>query len=156
MEGKDIKEAKLQKEKAEKEEKQAKKAEKRIADAMLVEENIKKKKERKSIIDVEMVEMEETVHDEEYIHVERKKETKMTTIKMDLFVAELTRYGISDRAGAAVWNGVVKTLEDNEILMKEDETSITENLTVDRYKIRREKDSFGNRGMRLEGNIIFW
>ena len=64
-----------------------------------------------------------------YSEITRHCDKTLVNEKLDLFVAELTRYGISDRAGAALWNGAVKTLEDNEVLMKEDETSITENFS---------------------------
>jgi hypothetical protein len=149
MAGKDTVEANIQKDKAEKNEQMAKKAEKRAADAAKVEENIKKKKENMSAqIEEDLYELEETADEEkeaEYKPKESKQDTKKTTIKIDLYAAELARYGVSERAGAALWNANIKCLEENNVLKKEGDTTITENLTVDRYKIRRAKEAFAKK-----------
>ena len=84
-------------------------------------------------------EMEENENIEgDYIALEGKEESDRTTIDLELFVAELDRYSIPDKPGAALWNASVKAKEENGVLEKESENTIRKNLTVDRYKIRRE------------------
>ena len=154
MTGKDYAETKLQKEQAEKEKKLARKAEKRAADAAKVDANIKKKRDNIFAAHAEddFLLEEETLETEEYEESfpwttgqQDNRDSKKTTIKIDLYAAELTRYGVSDRAGAALWNACIKCLEENNVIQNEGETTITENLTVDRYKIRRSKDSFARK-----------
>jgi len=143
---------KLLAEATEKEKRIQAKKEKRAEDAARVEENIRMKLgapevdynllEEEVGVEEEMEENEDENFDEDYIALERKEESDRTTIDLELFVAELDRYSIPDRPGAALWNASVKAKEENGVLEKESENAIRKNLTVDRYKIRREREKF--------------
>ena len=134
----------------EKEKRAQAKKEKRAEDAARVDENIRLKlsapEMNYNLLDEEIgaeEEMEENENIEgDYIALERKEESDRTTINLELFVAELDRYSIPDRPGAALWNASVKAKEENGVLEKESENTIRKNLTVDRYKIRREREKF--------------
>ena len=60
---------------------------------------------------------------------------------MDLFAAEAVRFGVSDRAAAALWNGAIRALEESDFLEKSKSGPIAKNLTVDKFKMGRAKDS---------------
>ena len=134
----------------EKEEKKTKKAEKRAIEAAKVEENIKMMRKSEELLapDVDYDFLEENLNEnyEEEFTVEEFLESKnYTTIEIEVFVAELTRYGISHKAGAAVWNAVIRCLEKAGHLKNEDDTSIKESLIVDKYKVRRAKKKFARK-----------
>ena len=145
LEGKDVKGARLEKKKEEKEEKKAMKEKKQAEAAAKVDENIKRKKAPEN----KMASLDEAtddfdnldVCDEDFEYKEHKKNTDRTTIKIELFASEAVRFGVSDRAAAALWNGAIKDLEDNDFLEKKNDGSIAENLTVDKFKMRREKEA---------------
>ena len=142
----EVDDEKLLAEATEKEKRAQAKKEKRAEDAARVDENIRLKlsapEMNYNLLDEEIgaeEEMEENENIEgDYIALERKEESDRTTIDLELFVAELDRYSIPDRPGAALWNASVKAKEENGVLEKESENTIRKNLTVDRYKIRRE------------------
>ena len=70
---------------------------------------------------------------------------------MDLYAAEVARQRVLDRAVAALWNASVKCLEDNGVIEKANisvtlkKKTITEKLTVDRYKIRISKEKLAKK-----------
>ena len=130
--------------KADKKEKKIKKAEKRAEEAAKVDQLIRQRKEESSITleapDVDYDTLEENIVDEEEYTGETEKEkkvTQQTRINIEPFVAEIIRAKNSPGSAAAIWNAVIKCLEDHGLIMNEDETSITTNLTVDRAKVRR-------------------
>ena len=143
--GKDVKGARLDKENEKKEERKALKEKKRAEDAAKVEENIKKKKAANKMVTTldEATEDFENldVLDEDFEYSEKKKHTDRTMIKMDLFAAEAVRFGVSDRAAAALWNGAIRALEEADFLEKSESGPIAKNLTVDKFKMGRAKDS---------------
>ena len=150
MEGKDVKEAKLLQEEAEKEEKKKEKSEKKVEAARKVEENIRRRKRedirtaKESVKEALEVETPEPLErDDTFVpRGSDNNNNAETRISLGPFVAELCRYSGSDRAGSAYWNSVIKCLEDAGVLNKSEVGSITENLTVDRNKIRRAKAQF--------------
>ena len=153
MDGKDVKEAKLLQEEAKKAEKKKEKDEKKVKAARKVDENIRRGK-REAIKTVKNS-VTEALETETADPLERDDDFEPkgsdtnnnceTRISMGPFVAELCRYSGSDRAGSAYWNAVIKCLEDADLLKKSEVGSITENLTVDRSKIRRAKAQFAAR-----------
>ena len=144
MEGKDVKGARLDKKREEKEEKRAAKEKKKAEAAAKVEENIKRKKASDKMESLEEAtdDLENLdVVDDDFEYLEQRRHTERTTIRIDLFASEAVRFGVSDRAAAALWNGAIKALEDNDFLEKRGDGSIAENLTVDKFKMGRAKES---------------
>ena len=143
--GREKKIEKMLQKKAEKEEKSEKRAEKRAEEAAKVEQLIKQRKEESSITlespDVDYATLED---EEEYIG-ETEKVTRQTRINIETFVAEIIRAKNSPGSAAAIWNAVIKCLEDRGVIKNEDETSITTNLTVDRAKVRRAMNDLANK-----------
>ena len=162
MDGKDVKEAKLLQEEAKKEEKKIEKDEKKVKAARKVEENIRRGKREaiKTVKDsvAEALETETADPLERDDDFEPKgsdtNNNSETRISLGPFVAELCRYSGSDRAGSAYWNAVIKCLEDADLLKKSEVGSITENLTVDRSKIRRAKGQFAARQKDEQKTVI--
>ena len=66
--------------------------------------------------------------------------SKRTTLAMK-YTAGICN--ISDRAGSKVWNAVVKDLEEAGYLKKDESRDIIEELIVERFKMRRRKQQFG-------------
>ena len=148
MEGPDLKDARAQKEKEELEKKKQLKDKKKAEAAKRVEENIRAKGKSQPKLDSleEAADELEDVTDnlksfdvDQDFEVHEKTSTDKTTLKMDLFASEVARFGISDRAAAALWNGAIRALEDNDFLEKKGDGPIAKNLIVDQYKIRRAK-----------------
>ena len=163
MEGKDVKEAKQQQEEAEKEDRKRKKEESKAESAAMVDSKIRKtkKEETKGVQEKvkEALEAESTTQDDiDDTFVPRGAEIDSarsdTKIHLGPFVAELCRYSGSDRAGAAYWNSVIKCLEDADMLQKSGTGSISENLTVDRSKIRRAKAGFAARQKEEQRTVL--
>ena len=69
--------------------------------------------------------------------------SKRTTLAMKYTAEVCKQYNISDRAGSKVWNAVVKDLEEAGYLKKDESRDIIEELIVDRFKMRRSKQKFG-------------
>ena len=88
------------------------------------------------IVDVNQNEVMDTGEDCDYIE---KSTISTTQNRTDLssYIAEVIRYGISDRAAAALYNGALKTIE----AIKENKTT----LVVDQAKVRRSRDLFAAR-----------
>ena len=89
-------------------------------------------------IDIEDINNNEVMDiedDEEFI--EKNIPSNQNRTDLSDFVAEVIRYGISDRAAAALYNGALKTIG----AITENET----NLIVDQAKIRRSRDIFAAR-----------
>ena len=144
MGGVDKKEAKQHKEILEKEKQ---KAEKEAKKAATKAKRQKAEDTRKSEQDAAMEEfdmicdnigddiMENDDNDEDFQLHGRCKDHNQNRINMDYFIAEVVRYGWSDRAAAAAYNAVLKTvglIEDGQ-----------DKLATDKSKIRRARDSFG-------------
>ena len=81
-------------------------------------------------------EVMDTGDDDDYIELNRKSNDQNRT-DLSCFIAEVIRYGVSDRAAAALYNGALKTIK----AMEENETTIV----VDQAKIRRSRDIFSAR-----------
>ena len=75
----------------------------------------------------------ETQDDQEYTVVTKPASNQNTT-DMTFYTAEVCRYGISDRAAAALYNAALKTVN----LISDDETK----LVVDKSKVRRAREIF--------------
>ena len=134
---------------AEKKKKQEEKNAKRSAEAAQVEETVKRMRyENNKEDDSNLLEEDTYIEPEESdgfnIPTEKNKETNYTTLDISLFVAEVARYGVPDRPASALWNAAVKCLQNNKCTKNhdDDEKTIVEKLTVDRYKIRRAKEKF--------------
>ena len=95
--------------------------------------------------DVDYATLEEDIEDEEEYIGETEKVTRQTRINIDPFVDENIRAKNSPGSAAAIWNAVIKCLEDRGVIKNEDETSITTNLTVDRAKVRRAMNDLANK-----------
>ena len=65
----------------------------------------------------------------------RSKDHNQNRVDMDYFIAEVVRYGWSDRAAAAAYNAALKTVG---IINDSDDK-----LATDKSKIRRARESFG-------------
>ena len=77
---------------------------------------------------------EDDGEDTDFVRKDKSKATQNRT-NLDYFIAEVVRYGYSDRGAAALYNAALKTvglIEDGR-----------DNLAVDKSKIRRARDSFG-------------
>ena len=122
-----MKDARAQKEKEELEKKQQLKDKKKAEAAKRVEENIRAKGKSQPKLD-SLEEAADELEDatdnlksldvDQDFEVHEKTSTDKTTLKMDLFASEVARFGISDRAAAALWNGAIRALEDNDFLEK--------------------------------------
>ena len=117
---------------------QQKKAEK-IAAKEKAAENRKVKEQSETgdnvLEDVVMVDIpEDDGKDTDFARKSKSKPTQNRS-NLDYFIAEVVRYGYSDRGAAALYNAALKTvglIEDGR-----------DNLAVDKSKIRRARDSFG-------------
>ena len=92
----------------------------------------------------EGLEHESTVDDHEFKSRVVNKDTTQTRIRMTHKVAKLKQFSIFDRAGAHIWNAIIKDLEVAGKLKGEEDRYITEKLTATRYKIHRKKEKFAN------------
>ena len=132
--------------------KQTEKAEEREKRAREVSERVKRNvKERRESERVKVVDQLDEIpeltkddsRDESY-EGSRVKVTKQTRLTLQHFSAEVRRYFVGERAAAALWNAVIKDLEDANVLKEEyNEENMIEKLIVDRYKCRRELTRFG-------------
>ena len=66
-----------------------------------------------------------------------KTETNQNRTDMSYYIAEVCRYGVSDRAAAALYNAALKTV--NVI------TDVENNLVVDKSKVRRAREIFSSK-----------
>ena len=84
--------------------------------------------------------------DEDFEPKRSCKDHNQNRVNMDFFIAEVVRYGWSDRAAAAAYNAALKTvglIEDGE-----------DKLATDKNKIRRARDSFGAKQKEKQRNKI--
>jgi hypothetical protein len=162
MQGKDTKDAKMMKIELTQEDKKKQRLQKKALAAAKVEEKIRSKENRTPEVtlsdlnwqDDDNNTLEEKIDDPDYVPSAKKAER--TTIGLDPYAAETIRYSTSDREAAALWNAMIRCLEDADMLKKSDDTerSIAENLTVDRYKIRRAKAKFGAKQKEKQDDVI--
>ena len=138
MRGVDKKEAKKFKSKVEKEMRKVATEDRRRTGA----EELKKKQDvARKDVEMECVVFKDQsfnqVVDEEFVHVGklRSSNQNQNRTNLDYFIAEVVRYGWSDRGAAAAYNAALKTV--GVIVDGNDK------LAVDKNKIRRERDSFG-------------
>ena len=84
----------------------------------------------------EMEELQTFDHnnDEDFVSKSRPEPTQNRT-NLDIFIAEVIRYGYSDRGAAALYNAALKTVGKIE--------SGEDSLAVDKSKIRRARENFG-------------
>ena len=68
---------------------------------------------------------------------------KRTTISLGPYIGQLAKYDISNRAGAALWNSALQALVDAGYLNTDKPNEVPEELTVDQFKISREKTKQG-------------
>ena len=68
--------------------------------------------------------------------------SQQTRVSMFHFASKLCQYGVSSRAGAAIWNAAVKDLTDNGIVAGS--SSLSSNLIADQFKVKREMNKFSN------------
>ena len=144
MAGVDKKEAKFQKEILEKEKKVAEKEAKKAA---VRAKKQKAEEEKETELDAareafEMIcddfvdaALDNNNNDGDFEPTVRSKDHNQNRVDMDYFIAEVVRYGWSDRAAAAAYNAALKTVG---IINDGDDK-----LATDKSKIRRARDSFG-------------
>ena len=65
-------------------------------------------------------------------------ETKETRLDMGLFVSKLVQFHVSDKAGAQLWNAVVKCMTNAGYIENDSSSIIKEDLIADHRKIERE------------------
>ena len=78
--------------------------------------------------------IDDDAKDADYEHSLRSKDHNQNRVNMDYFIAEVVRYGWSDRGAAAAFNAALKTVG----LI----TDGDDKLASDHNKIRRARDSF--------------
>lgn len=84
-------------------------------------------------------------NDEDIVY-KSKTEPKQNRTNLDYFIAEVIRYGYSDRGSAALYNAALKTI--GQIVDGKD------TLAVDKSKIRRARETFGaKQKLRLENKV---
>ena len=74
------------------------------------------------------------MEDDQDFHVKTKLKSQQNRTELTFYIAEVSRYGVSDRAAAALYNAALKTVD----LINDDNTK----LVVDQSKIRRARDIF--------------
>ena len=117
-----------------------------------VERNVRERRDKERItvdsqVGETLLELEEDVDDapDPTFRPQAKNTSNQTRMSMHHFAAETRRYFVGERAGAALWNAVIKDLEEAGVIKGgTGDTEITESLTVDRYKCRRELKKFGS------------
>jgi hypothetical protein len=145
----DIKAVKIQEEEDKQEEKNEAKAKRKAEEAARVEDNLKKRKaeeiesKKERFVEALIAEDGSEEEVEEYTPVDDGEPTTQFTLPLTMFAAELCRYSVSERAGAALWNAIMYTLETAGRLRKTGNGSISEDLTADRHKIKRAMAKFG-------------
>ena len=95
-------------------------------------------KQKESMIEFEeesIENKEDSARDEEFQPNLRISDHNQNRINLDYFIAEVVRYGWSDRAAAAAFNASLKAVG---VI-----TDGNDKLAVDKNKIRRARDSFG-------------
>lgn len=158
----DVKEVKEKKEEAKKAEQRETKKNKKAEAAKKVKETIsrRRKDDTREVREKVKEALEDDTIDQfdfDQNFLPKKAEinnNSETRIKLDPFVAELCRYSTSDRAGSAIWNSIIKCLEDAQFLKKPEVGSITENLTVDRSKVRRAKAQFSEKQKEEQQTVV--
>ena len=137
MGGVDKKEALIQEEKNEKERKKASTKDKKERKAEKIEAINKASQEEfeMNINDSSNEIIDDDAKDADYEHSLRSKDHNQNRVNMDYFIAEVVRYGWSDRGAAAAFNAALKTVG----LI----TDGDDKLASDHNKIRRARDSFG-------------
>lgn len=85
-----------------------------------------------NVIEEENINME--VDTDQDFQVKTKSTTQQNRTEMTFYIAEVSRYGISDRAAAALYNAALKTVD----IINDDYTK----LVVDKSKIRRARDIY--------------
>ena len=111
------------------------------ADRLAAKERAEQNRKAKEMIETEDFtfddeDVDDVVEDqgEEFVGKKVKESTQNRT-NLDYFIAELVRYGYSDRGGAALYNAALKTVN----IIKDG----SDKLAVDKSKIRRARESFG-------------
>ena len=158
----------VDKREAKKQAKVAKRNEMRKAGAECVEKNLEAKKveaskerQRREKVISEVIEEVEEVNEVqisegglEDVHLNKALEKKaarsqkissQNRVDIGAFAAEVCRFSISDRAGAALWNSVVKCLGDAHLLAHSSGDDIDDCLKTDKSKLRREKRRFAEK-----------
>ena len=82
------------------------------------------------------------VEDDDFVGVTRLGHNQNRT-DFSSYIAEVSRYGVSDRAAAALYNAALKTVD----AINEDKTK----LVVDQAKIRRSREIFSAKQINIRG-----
>ena len=85
------------------------------------------------INDINHNEVMDVENDDDFTEITRNSNNQNRT-DLSSYTAEVIRYGVSDRAAAALYNAALKTID----AIKENDTT----LVVDQAKIRRSRDIF--------------
>ena len=111
-------------------------ARKARAEALQKENRTQEQGPRLATEDVNENEIPDYDLDKEFmIHTITNKNNNQNRLNLDYFVAEVIRYGCSDRGAAALFNAALKSVG---LICDGDDK-----LAVDKNKIRRARDSFG-------------
>ena len=87
----------------------------------------------------------ETERDNDFLY-KKKPKSEQNRTELAFYIAEVSRYGVSDRAAAALYNAALKTVD----IINDEKTS----LVVDKSKIRRARDIFSAKQKEIRINRL--